>query len=894
MKFNFPLLFSKFVRKRNASYDGDPNGDYVVAEDVNELQESIERIEQVMGIEELDQSISSSLKTKADKADVNDFGSPMFINYTGASINTYDSIEKRISAFSYIPHVILRKEESSSFDFFLNEVKKSGTRLYGIVDCANLTVSAAEYEIDWFKAKGFHGIFLDSFGFESGLDRNTQNHLLQYIHSRMLVAILTGDIETNVMNKPHSKNPYQQELSIFEGDIYLSRNVFVTDGIKNDPSIISSKVLQLNKAQQEKGISIFVEDTADIVNDNRLLYLYGKMLSTLYNFDGYSLAPKSRYSLNEKVERYLHGFELGKWKAETPIYVEDTTKVERSFAKGKIVFDKVNNQCAVEGVGLNPLIYTWHEKQIPGTAVELESADYTNGVTSRIVSAINDDTNGHLIHYSKIDGLSGDGSNPETIKDVVVRAINNSPAAYQKNPGAGFDAVAGNDFIHGGVIDYIDASSIKSGSMSIDVLKANVVEAINAYIGTAEIDVAKIGELTAEHIQSSVVDAINLYAENAAIGQAVIDQAAIGALTSQHIETAVIDAINANIQRAFIDGAIIERSTVGSTQIADGSITDAKIVSLVANKIVAGIIDTALVTLQGDNGHLRITGNRLQVFDDQTVPIERISIGDVNADGTLYGLRVRGADGVTVLYDEKGVYSEGITDGAITNPKIAEAAVDGSKHIHANTITGDRLVMDSITAREIASKTITGNEIMANSISANELVAKTITAESGVIADAAILRAMIGNAAIGSAEIDQAVIDDGHIKSLNADKIVAGTIKARYVEVGPGTNFADGYSPDELREEMEGRIPYRVEIISSNGIAFKNGVVSTILEPKVYKGSEDITATIESHRFNWYRVGADGQADAVWNAAHTGVKTVTITGADVLGRATFLCEVLDN
>ncbi|MEK1828998.1 hypothetical protein AAAC51_07565 [Priestia megaterium] len=77
------------------------------------------------------------------------------------------------------------------------------------------------------------------------------------------------------------------------------------------------------------------------------------------------------------------------------------------------------------------------------------------------------------------------------------------------------------------------------------------------------------------------------------------------------------------------------------------------IVDLTANKINSGIINTGQVSLQGKNGHLRITGNRLQVFDDQEVPIERVSIGDVDMDGSLYGLRVRGEDGFTVLYDEK-------------------------------------------------------------------------------------------------------------------------------------------------------------------------------------------------------------------------------------------------
>src|SRR5699024_519785 len=59
---------------------------------------------------------------------------------------------------------------------------------------------------------------------------------------------------------------------------------------------------------------------------------------------------------------------------------------------------------------------------------------------------------------------------------------------------------------------------------------------------------------------------------------------------------------------------------------------------------------------------------------------ERVSVGDVNGDGSVYGLRVRGTDGQTILLDENGVKSEGITDGSITNDKISDDAnIDGAK-----------------------------------------------------------------------------------------------------------------------------------------------------------------------------------------------------------------------
>lgn len=1165
----FPVPYSEFVRKKDAQYDGDPNGDYVMSEDVNELQESIEQIERVINFKELGSTVSDALNKKVDKAAISDFGSPLFVGYRGASINTYDSIEKRINAFSYIPHVMINKEESTNFNFFIDEVKKSGTLLYGIINYPNVVLNNIEADITWFESKGFHGVLLSNFGFENGWNRSQQNQILQYIHAKGMSAVITGEIETTLFNKPHKNNPQQQDLKTSKDDIYLAQDVFVLNGAKNNPIVIPSVVFNLNKAQKERDIQIFVEDTADASNDNNKLYLYGKMLSTLYNLDGYSLVPQSRYALNEKVERYLHGFELGKWKAQNPVYVEEATATSRSFSKGSLVFDKVKNECYVKGVGLNPSVYTWQDKQVPGSAIDFASAIYGSDGIETLVDAIND--NDHLIHYSKISGLTGSGATPDSIKDTVIRAINNSPAAVSKNGPGGYDAIAGNDFLHGGVIDYIDAGSIKSGVLNIEAIKTNIIEAINAYIGTAKINTAVIGELSAEHIAANVIDAINIYASNISVGSALIDNAVIGELSAEHIkgavveavnlyageavidsakigqldadhikaavieainasiETAVIDsakigtltashikgmvveainlyagqakidaaqigslkaenisagliealeisagsadfdrlqasvieAINASIEHAFIDGAIIGEGTVDSAQIADASITDAKIVSLTAAKIKAGTIDTSLVTLQGPGARLKITNNRLQVFDNQATPIERISLGDVNGDGSEFGFRVRGADGTTILLDHNGVREEGITDGAITNKKIEDGAVDNDKVLQ-NSLQGDRLVVDAITAREIAAK----------SVNANHLQVGAIVAGSGVIE----------KGAIGEAEIAQASITDAHIKTLSANKVTAGSIqmtsrnlvsnatfrkgtidwtldsnfstsevseivrlnttnslhlfttgkplqnssayskfvpasagenysasvyvltknlsaydgghprveveyhndsariiskittsiltgndiwqrisvtetapagttrvrlriyhpkngdsyfcrpmlqkgnivtewtgdgsfmtedgfytgelhadqittgkiKAGMVQIGPDTQFEPGYSPGELLQEIEKRTPYRVEIISTNGMFFKQGIVSTTLKAQVYKGSTDVTSQLQNNQFLWRRVDKDGNEDLAWNQTHAGLKEVPITRQDLKQRATFLCQIINN
>ena len=146
--------------------------------------------------------------------------------------------------------------------------------------------------------------------------------------------------------------------------------------------------------------------------------------------------------------------------------------------------------------------------------------------------------------------------------------------------------------------------------------------------------------------------------------------------------------INGDLLFNKINAKHIQAGTIiaGSSIIANGAIGNAHINSVSADKIDAGVIDTSKITVCGANGNLKLRGNRLQVFEGVgNEQFERVSLGDVDNDGSVYGLRVRGKDGNTILYDENGVYREGITDGSISNDKIGDDAnIDGFKlNIHS-------------------------------------------------------------------------------------------------------------------------------------------------------------------------------------------------------------------
>lgn len=192
----------------------------------------------------------------------------------------------------------------------------------------------------------------------------------------------------------------------------------------------------------------------------------------------------------------------------------------------------------------------------------------------------------------------------------------------------------------------IESKHIKADTIESSHIKANTIESSHIKTNTIESDHIQSNTINSNHINSNTITSDHIVA---------------GSITSENIATGTI--------------------TAGSGIIAEGAIGSAQISSLDVAKLESGTIDTSKIYIAGADGHLQLKGNRLQVFDGLgDKAIERVSVGDVNGDGSKFGLRVRGVDGETILLDENGVTSEGITDGSITNNKISDDAnIDGAK-----------------------------------------------------------------------------------------------------------------------------------------------------------------------------------------------------------------------
>lgn len=328
----------------------------------------------------------------------------------------------------------------------------------------------------------------------------------------------------------------------------------------------------------------------------------------------------------------------------------------------------------------------------------------------------------------------------------------------------------------------VNADKIVANSILSSHIKAEQIEATHIKAGAITTDKILAGSITSDKIGANQITATHIKAgsitsDKVTTGELITTSAQIktGIIGSAHIGNGVIT--NAHIgngaigQAQILDGAItsakITNGAITNAKIQDATIESAKIKNISASKLVAGTINTGIINIEGTNGKLRIRDNRLQVFDKASTPIERVSLGDVNGDGTRYGLRVRGADGTTLLYDENGVYSEGITDGAITNPKIDENAVD------SRTLNLKELFVE---------ESAFINELQATKLNASQLVVDEIRN------DLINLSGLISFDSLNPELNDLLFIKDSNKTYINGNTILTNTIKASQIDLYNGLN----------------------------------------------------------------------------------------------------------
>lgn len=123
-------------------------------------------------------------------------------------------------------------------------------------------------------------------------------------------------------------------------------------------------------------------------------------------------------------------------------------------------------------------------------------------------------------------------------------------------------------------------------------------------------------------------------------------------------------------------------------------------------------------------------------------------------------------------------------------------------------------------------------------------------------------------------------------------KIVAKEIEGQNEKLSKFEEDLNGFSmtvseTTEKVETIENTKRYRIELNSSNGTAFRNNDIDTVLSVKIYSWDDDISAVVSDSAVTWSRVSSDVNGDKAWN--RTG-KSINITFDDLSDCATFIVK----
>ena len=396
---------------------------------------------------------------------------------------------------------------------------------------------------------------------------------------------------------------------------------------------------------------------------------------------------------------------------------------------------------------------------------------------------------------------------------------------------------------------------------------------------TLEIDFIHIGD-TEEYKQYRNLERVFLY------DLVRIRHAPTGFVAKAQVSGYEWDALTRRYSSITVGNVFaVESSAVAGYQLTEGAVT--------ATKIAPGsVTGSSLRELSVTNAKLAHAA--VGTANIQDAAITRAQIADAAVGTAQIGL----AAITQALIGAEAVGTTQIADGSITDAKIVELTANkinagtlsverlelvGSKKsvVYALNNTGDLVSqsVDTLDGDVLTERSITGDKIVANAITANEIASRTST--SNEILAGTITGAEIAAETIEGANIKGGTITTGHVASDFG--------KTLDLSSNEGINLR----VSQVYEDMDELVGFRMEITATSDILSED-IRTTTLTARVWHGSQNVTNDIPASRFQWKRKSADETADNIWNAAHTGMKSITLTTRDVLYSATYDCELTEE
>jgi len=296
-----------------------------------------------------------------------------------------------------------------------------------------------------------------------------------------------------------------------------------------------------------------------------------------------------------------------------------------------------------------------------------------------------------------------DGLGPNDTRYYWIRAVDSSgnvSTAFQ--PASAIAGVAGT----AGQLDSTFISSLVANKLIAGTITALVRLAVNGIILDGVNNSIQIFDNQNTPIPRVYLGKLGTL--NTAYGMQVFDSNGVlmwnfsdGAQTAGISDAAVtarkIRAGSIEAAHLLTDFAVI---TVAA-QIANALITDAHIVNLSANKVIAGSLQ-AVYSLGVGGDAITMDGvNHVMIFyDNQNTPAARVIIGKLGGSNIDYGMQIWSWDGQLMWDLNSGATNNGIGNFAVTTPKIGLNAVSESLLYSSASIissSGTETVVASLT-----------------------------------------------------------------------------------------------------------------------------------------------------------------------------------------------------
>lgn len=414
-------------------------------------------------------------------------------------------------------------------------------------------------------------------------------------------------------------------------------------------------------------------------------------------------------------------------------------------------------------------------------------------------------------------------------------------------------------------------STVGDKISEFDVVLTKELEANYAKIETLKAEYATITKLESEYAKIETLES-----EYATIENLQTNYATINELHTKYADIETLKATYATIEKLESEYASIHYLQSNYADIDQLKANYATIEELHSNYATIDSLDTKYANIDFANIGMAAVE---QLFAKSGI-IQDMVVGDQHITGELVGVTIKGdlIEGNTIVAEKlvvkgsDGLYYKLNTDGMKVEAEQTDYNSLNGSIITAKSITASKVMVDDLVAFDA---TIGGFKITDNSIYSGVKTSVDNTTK-GIYLD------NTGQIAFGDASsfIKFFKDTDGVWKlNINANSI---TLKSTNKPI------------EETIEDLKNSLTYDVEIISTNGVIFKNGQINTTLIAIVRQGTKDVTSTIDASRFRWTRVSDDSAGDELWNQSHYGgSREITITKDDVKVRATFNCEILE-